>query len=784
MKKRMSQSAFLVLLLVILLLAACDDRRGQLYPNIPPTVRITSYEGVEDPEALDEPALFQQRIFWQGTDPDGVVEGYAYRVMDENENPIATSGKEVVDEDGWVYHYKEGADTSIPLDESDEKTIWTNDVSTVINFPAHVDGDSAHVTSIFEVKCIDDREAVSEPARKYFLAKSHKPMVNVLSSRGDIMGRTIGMGVRLVFNIRYNDPFIDDGVADHFKFKIEKRDVVTGEVIPPEQGGYEEVIWDTKDQNDIYRRVLTSQTDPPLIPNDFVGEVEQDSTHLTVWGVHQSGVVSDSVEISFLVKEGFYPSTIFYTNQKYDHMNYVGKNATFVLGANHYVPYYREAIGRLIPNVTTAEGIRFATPFFIDKDGKYNAMHSTDLRIWLRWGHHGEYGKRAGEGFIITNDPNDVRAQQVLDEQTGQPYFTEIIAYDLRMNDQPYVYGPLPAAQHNIVDDDGTEWLRVPVGEAISQRLILSRIPPGEHKIEVRAVDLQDVVDQTPVTFDFNLKDRMPTNQKNGILLINDTQNHPTQSPREIIDQFYQDIFDWYDGPVDYLNRSDLRGTVFDSELHYGDNVFSPSDFEDYKIVVYYSDRPLAETRLPQENDVFNLYLRGGGNVILSLNGVAARNSHHYFRERQRPMYQRYFGIPMTHAGTVKSSSGDWFEKPYFIGANSDPVNGPGVYVPLNLTDPFNPMMNNLEGLPGVAYFVEDEIEAEAIYRFECKEVGAHQGPTNQDEFDQFNDKPVALRYQGPHQNLNFMFGFPLSYMEKDAVRNMMQQIVPDIEGN
>ncbi len=782
----MSQSAFLVLLLVILLLAACDDRRGQLYPNIPPTVRITSYEGVEDPGALKEPALFQQRIFWQGTDPDGVVEGYAYRVMDENENPIATSGKEVIDEDGWVYHYKEGADTSISLDESDEKTIWTNDVSALINFPAHEDGDSVNVTSIFEVKCIDDREAESEPARKYFLAESHKPTASALSSRGEIMGRTIGMGVRLVFTIRYNDPFIDDGIADHFKFKLEKRDAVTGEVIPPEQGGYEDVIWNTKHQDDVYRKVLTSQTDPPLIPNDFVREVERDSTHLTVWGVHQSGVVSDSVEISFLVKEGFYPSTLFYTGQEYDQVPYVGRNATFALGANHFVPYYHgDAVGGvLIPNVMTAEGIRWSTPMYTDKDGLFAALHSQDLRIWLRWGYHGEYGERSGEDFDITNNPNHVRARQVRDELTDETYYTEIIAYDIRMNDQPYEYGPLPAAQHNIIDPlDDREWLRVPVGEAISQRLILSRIPPGEHKIEVRAVDLQDIPDETPVSFEFVLKERVPQEHKNGILLLDgvvDRLMHIPHyiPPKDFRTKFYTDIFNWYNGPVDYLNREDLKEQnlqVFDNK-----NVFSPTDLEEYSAVLYFNDNiQTTEDFFYFENDGLNLYLRGGGNVLFS----GARNiKHNHDNIGDRPLLQRYFGLPMNKRNVVKSLSVE-NNQYYFVGASSDDTFGPGVDIPLVTKDSFSPHIVEKEGMARVSYFDEEHIEADVVYRFDCKDVGHPSGPS-QDEYDELQGQPVALRKHGPHDNTNFMFGFPLSFMNKTAVREMMQVIIPQIEGN
>ncbi|MCK4654321.1 MAG: hypothetical protein KAU01_07745, partial [Candidatus Cloacimonetes bacterium] len=241
------------LTVIILIIGACG-RKGTMYLNKLPTIMITSYEGVTESTVIDStnPVSFQQKIYWEASDEDGVVENYAFRVVDKdfdfenNEgNTIATPGYEVVDEDGWAYHYLPGADEAIPLEITEAKSIWTNQVYAVINFPANEDGDSTNVTSIFEVKCKDNREDECEDtAKKYFHVNSEKPKCTVGSTKGDIHEKTIGTGVIFSFNILDNDQFVGS-VPDHFKFKLERRDLASN-LIPESEGGYPDVIWSTE----------------------------------------------------------------------------------------------------------------------------------------------------------------------------------------------------------------------------------------------------------------------------------------------------------------------------------------------------------------------------------------------------------------------------------------------------------------------------------------------------------------------------------------------------------
>ena len=139
---------------------------------------------------------------------------------------IGTPGYEIVDENGWVYHYQTGADETIPLELSDSKTIWTDQVYTIINFPANQDGDSTDVTSVFEVKCKDNMgEECEESAIKYFHVNSLKPTCTVGSTKGDIAGKTIGTGIVFRFNIIDDDQFVGS-IPDYFLFKLEKKDLL------------------------------------------------------------------------------------------------------------------------------------------------------------------------------------------------------------------------------------------------------------------------------------------------------------------------------------------------------------------------------------------------------------------------------------------------------------------------------------------------------------------------------------------------------------------------------
>ena len=76
---------FIALLLVFALMISACGRKGEPSFNEWPTIRITSYSGVEEPSLIDSlnPIAFQQQIYWEANDADGTVDKYAFRVTDE-----------------------------------------------------------------------------------------------------------------------------------------------------------------------------------------------------------------------------------------------------------------------------------------------------------------------------------------------------------------------------------------------------------------------------------------------------------------------------------------------------------------------------------------------------------------------------------------------------------------------------------------------------------------------------------------------------------------------------
>ena len=807
---------FSFLLIGILLISSCDGRKGKVNPNTPPVITITDYFGSDSLAGVEDPNLFQQTIRWSAYDTDGVIYGYAFKVVDENGNPLyddqgnvtGTPGYSCVNDSGWVYHYQLGADESIPLEDPNAmKTIWTLQVYAVINFPANVNGDSANVVSTFEVKCIDNTGDESIPARKYFNAESNIPIARVQSTKGEIDGETIGLGIVFEFQILGDEPFIGE-IADYYEFILQKKDIY-GDIIPfngTPQGGYDLDIDDpddwisTRGQADVSHFTMTRFTTPALIPNTIENDVPSDSTYLTVKVTDLAGIVSDPTEISFIIKEGFYPGTIIYIAEE----NNAGQNDTWVLGQNHFVTYMDQSIPKVIPSIMTASGAHFATPFWIDQEGKLTSIGSQDLRVYLHWGWKGEFE---------TDQPDKRRVGQVYDELTNTPYFAEIRFFDVRIDDEAYVYGPLPASDYNVIDDDGTEWLRIPIYHDISQHTNIygDYASTGSHKVEIRAVDLQDVADETPAEFTFYVEDFIPKEEKAGILIIDDEENHNVYCPEDSVDLLYDYFFDGQND-VEELNRADVAdfiGNMGLSALHFYRSVFSPTDIQQYKLIVYHSDSPLINTtsNFDKEYDSLNLYLSGGGNLLFSggANIVAIQQK---CQKDGLPLLE-YFGIPrelddeeleavhvVTHIDTNGTETqANFFKLQFMVKATA--TNGFTDDILLRLPG-FNGLVNTKYALGPVAYFDNLLNGTETIFEFGCKfpdPDGSGIDPNfldwddaydtdqypNEAQYDEFTGKAVAIKCITENNNCYF-FGFPLSYMDKDNVKAAMQVIIDEIQ--
>ena len=762
---------FLFLSLLLLSIVSCG-RKENLNPNIKPTITITSSFGADSLSAVDDSLLFQQTIFWRANDIDGVVEFYAFRISNGTGDYLETPGYDLIDADGWIYHYQPGADENIPMNDPDASlTIWTDQVHATINFPANSNGDSTLVVSLFEVKCVDDRGEESIPAQKYFNSFSMKPTVLGASSKGDIDGKTIGLGIIFEFSILDNDPYIGD-VADHFEFMLQKR-TPDNNIVP--EPSYGEWI-STKDQDDIYRFYLTQNSIPALTPNSFINDEPVDSTLLIMQAVDLAGIVSEPDTIAFLVKDVFAPGSLIYIED------------TFILGENHYVTYRDELIGQVIPFEQFSDEIHYSTPFWIDRKGEFSVINSSDLKIYLHWGWHGEYEENYPFGKI---------EGALLDEQTDVSYYSEIMFFDLRLDDEPYFYPPFPPSNDNLItDNDGKEWLRVPAGNSIDQETIITGLEDGLHKFEMRVVDLQGRVDDTPAELNFKIIAPIPKADKQGVLILDDDPAHPTFAPEETLDERYLDFLSGYNGNIDQLDRVEIYEMIHSDSidlgnLHFDKAVLSPTNLQAYKLVIYHSDNQTVESNFYDEYDVLNLYLKKGGNLLFS-SGSILKITQEQLIENEIPILEDYFGLPLAenviNIPMNENSEANFLRLNFFITAVSEME----TYSDINLELPsFVNLVTSKEGLGPVAFF--DNFDAEILFSFGSKEpeTGTNfenwddQNDVDQypslDQFIEFNGKTVALRKVTENNNC-YIFGFPLSFMEIEDVKNMIENILSELE--
>ncbi len=800
----------------LIILTSCDHSKGSLKNNQAPTIQLTSYNGsIDDSNVYSDTLLYQQTIYWEGYDTDGVIDGYAFRVLDDEGNPVETYGYTVMDADGWIYHYKDGAnenDVTHPLGDPSVSTIWTSRPSATIRFPASISQqiikdtvvtqDSTTVDTIvyvsyindpatnipykFEVKCVDDRDAQSEVVSKYFFTYSIKPETFISTTKGELSyldedsGETVykdvGTGVRFSFSMVDDDPYIANGPAE-FKYKLYKVDT-DGNYVPDENYPDTTMWFVAYDNGTISRQVLTGDGTytPPLI--DF--GTDDYLTRIQTIGVDEAGLESHIAYKDFRVKEGFYPGTLVYN---YD---------IFALGDNHFVDYQDASLGIVIPYRTTLTGNQYSTPLFIDQHGRLVALHSEDLQIHMSWGFVGEF---------TDNNPRDKKLDVVLDEQTGVNYLSEIMYFDVRLNDAPY-QSPLfgnPADYIYTDPDTGDRWTRFYVNNTYAQNVTLVNLEATDpfnsesfHRFEVRAIDLQGVADPTPTEFSFKLDEALTYSDKEGILIIDDERNN-VFSPDSIVTPYYENYFSGI-SPLEVLDLELLENTVWDDQLHFSKDVLSPTDLQKYKLVIWHVENPpkTNKNNFTREYDVMNLYLRSGGNIII-IGGANLANVYDKVKSEGYPILEDYFGLSANETDAsdgIRIIPGSVIEKPYFTGAA--PVNSdwPEVMVnPEGNWSAISPLITPRAGIGAISFFNNGNFQngVEVLYNTIVKEPGTDNYSPDDTEYAAYNNRPNVLRFkrtvedQVGVQQTCYLVGFPMIYMDQDQAKEMLLKMVDDI---
>ena len=792
--KRIYILALLLPVLTLALLAGGCGKSGTMKANIAPTITITSYEGFDDSDLLAPYAntefLFQQKIYWNATDPDGVITGFAYRIKDQNDVPISTPGNSFIDVagditpqsvldkygPGWVMHYMPNANQDIPLDNPEaRRSIWTSQKYAVINLPAADENGNPLVTlSTFEVIAVDNRgEVTQEAAWRKFNATSARPVCHISTSKGNPAGGEVGSGIKLSFTMDDFDPFIA-AIPYRYEFKMMKIKKTDGAII----AGSETDWINTASGNnpEINHYLLTRYTDPSL-SYDVIEGPDKTLTKIIGRVYDLAGVVSgdvDSTYITFAVKDGFRPQTLIYPQKAY------------ALGDNHYVDYADESSPEIYPFTIVGGQQRFATSFFRSFEGERTAINSTNLKVWIRWGWHGEYGKVQTSGAVQhTDDPYDKKIDDVLDRQ-NRNYFSEITHFDLRYDGEEYEYAPYANdPSRHITDPDGKKWLRIPLYSPIGQTVVLTfpKVTDGTHTFEVRCVDLQGEADPEPKTFTFTLESLIPAAQRNGVLIIDD-DTHANDSPDDIVDQKYLDMLADYSGTI-VAKKRPLTTNV--SQLDHRRRYLAPSEMQKYKLVIYHNDRPSEKGNLKMENDGLCLYMNKGGNVLISSTAKLSEDLEDYVNANQKA-FLSYFGLP--YVGSPASFMGTSIQgKPYLQVAR-----GQGGYPDINLQctalnqDSFHTLVNRYEGLSPVAYFKEKDEHGtnlllpgtSVIYRMGMKPVNYPTSPPSQADYDLYNNKAIGIHHVNSFGR-TWMFGFPLSYMLVEDAKAMMNKVLSEI---
>lgn len=836
---------FFALLVTLLLIMSSCGRSGDLNPNTEPIIYITSYGGVDSLAAVGDSIVFQQTIYWEAYDSDGWVENYAYRILNEDGQAISTPGKDYIigDEngngmtdldEGWVLHYKVGADESLPLSDPEaQKTIWTDAVRAEINFPANgeqlfnddgtpktdpVTGNFVYapVTSIFEIKCIDDRDDESAISRRYFKSTSKTPSIlAVESTQGPIDGKRIGTGVILKFRIKDTDPLIGDE-PNYFEFKLEIRDS-NGNVISEANGGYEDVWHSTRFQDEVTEFMLipeaaASDDDPgPFIinntPDPANTEAFLDSTYLTVKAFDLAGIESTQMEIRFAVKEGFFPGTMIYNgfDPNGDGNPDYTFNDIFALGEYHYSTRKAEFISTIdVPEEVTIDGYKYGLPLWYDRDRIFTAINSENLKIYMHWGFQGEYGEIGQSYTTVTNSPFNQRLGLVLDENTQEIYFSELKFFDLQFDGEPYHYPPLAGVVETYYDSLGG-WTRIPVGAEIDQNTILFDLEAGEHSFKVRAVDLSNIGDPSPAEMRFKIVEPVLADEKSGILIIDEDRNEPNYAPDAELDSLYLEFLSDYTGQIDVY---DLMGNsvsqseivTWNSLIHFSNDLFSPIDLQNYELVVFHNDKPVS-SKFHNNGDCLRIFSKLGGNIAVCLGAnvnqiysiCGGANAANFILEDN-------FGIPMKRLATdpdqVIKISQTHSNNAFLIGASGISPFTSQLNVELDENKVifpesiFNFIIQPRAAIGPCDYFDDsifeqsveypDIIPPTPIITYTCKDTSATSFAPTPEQFEEYNGSVIGLKYDNG-VNTNYMFSFPMSYMVVEEAKALFNEILTDL---
>ncbi|HHE39979.1 MAG TPA: hypothetical protein ENL10_00560 [Candidatus Cloacimonetes bacterium] len=820
MLKNRSLLILVILLLVAVLTVLSCGRKGSLNPNVAPYIEISDYSGIARPDTvltdsamshvignLINPAiydsLFFQEIYWKAWDVDGVVKSFAYRIgtwdsLSEDWQYDQTYGVNV-SEDGWVLHLQPNGEYGIwtPLKERFPKT--------QVYFTAKDTADYKRNFGKFEVKCKDNYGEESDVATRYFCSWSDIPSTSVMTSQGSIDSLRVGSAILFNFKVLNDeDPFGYGSEAAYYKYRLmyyhsTGTDTVdingVGEVLDSTQW-YSTEGYPLKDEVLLKAQYLDGNPygKPILRVNEKYADGTYEVTEIQVKTVDKAGIEDpDYASMTFFVRGYFHPDTAPFMAQWATYLPDFLKNSSlnilphiFVISDYTWLNYLCE--NEDIPKRVIGNENHYANQFYMAKDTTLTAIWSNNIEVYMKWEYLGQYEYDVTRGRIAANHTYFYDTN--LDDYIQ--YFCDVEYMDIQLDGGT---DGLPPVGTIITDNDtGEEWMRLPIYD--EQTCKLFGLSIGEHTFRVRSVDFQGAVDPTPAELTFYLHAPILEDEKEGLLIVDDTQNQIIFAVEDSVNQFYQNLTAHCTETIEWFDLRDATLTSIynmNKQLRNDDMApnFAPSDIQQYKMILWYANDPkgfysdVTKVHLVQHYDLMRYYMISGGSTLFT--GTAKISDP--LTPSTRDFLQLYGGLADTlSALTQELDTNSWLwgtpntTNSMFVAANGQ--NGftsidtlhlnwnlyrfpTGSYFPGYWIMPTNP----LGKISNVTFLNVDN--AEPIFSCVTDTLAIHQ---------QFAGATMGTKYT--HQTAEkpvYILGFPLYYMMPDDSKDFIDIIFDEV---
>jgi hypothetical protein len=703
--------------LLLLALFSCGQP-NPLVPNVQ-TQQTISFSDMKIP-GTDGGFIYRQSVHVNG----GGNAMYSYKISTLSAQLPAGY---VTDEDGWLYFYKPGYETVAQITEPGEhRTIWTANPQLNLEFAS--DGAKLNnlVTKV-EVRVKDDDGTITTCESPF---KSDR----LIGSRIEVPfahGATTGTGIE--FNLRENigDIYVEGLYAHHFMYRL---NVLNSNMDVISTGTW----YNSINTPDIRKVLLNGNSQPTLSVT-----AQNCYTQFESYVVSRQGIEEASRQnVYFRAIGGNKPKAIIYPEA------FVG------LGQYHYsIAQGGYASGFYEQIMSTGTGYNRV---LWEGGFSKNAVNSPDFKLHIRWGHKGLYE---------SDNPFSLPTSVCLNEQ-GQAYYSKIVAYHLRLDGAPFPVQTGFFEPSVVTHTDGTSWLRVYNMFDRCRHAVLGNLANGDHTFQVIAEDLQGVYSD-PESFTFRLEAYKPFAQRSGILIVDDSPNHTSYSPEQIVDSFYSAVVPSILGNVSTLDLEAAGSASIAAGYPF---------LQDYKAVIWHSDNPAQTPHLRNNIDALDCYLANGGNLLLSSTSKLCAALDEISLESYGFFHNR---LGLIHTLSYGNLGNTLTLNPFFVQALG--VNGIS-NISLELDAPFNSIVNSRKGLSAVTYFNADA-ELNNVYRFGCKPANSPNYPPTMEQFDLYSSKYVGYRFSSPQGSNVIVLGFPLSYMKQSEVTIAVQELLNAITG-